>query len=503
MDGPALAERIRLRYGWAMVGANLAGSLVVFALLTVVLPNPVVHHRNTLKLLGAIAFVVGGLVAFRSAWFWSARVWRERLGWAAAGKPPTERLRDLTLAFPLSQQLINATIWVLAAVLFSALCAPFSLELAGNVAITLVLGGLVTCALGYLVAERLLRPITALALTVGVPPRPQLPGVKARTLLTWTLGTGVVLLGIALTGVGGLHERRFTVERLSIAMLVLSLLGIAVGLTTMIGLARSIADPIRSLRTAASQVERGELDHEVTVDDGSEIGLLQAGFNQMLAGLRERERLRDLFGRQVGEEVVRHALERGVELGGEAREAAALFVDIEGSTSLAEKRGPVDVVNVLNRFFAVVVDVVTSHDGWVNKFEGDAALCVFGAPLADPEAATHALAAARELGPRLTEDVPEINAGIGVSAGTVVAGNIGAPNRFEYTVIGDPVNVAARLCELAKVLPDRVLVSEVALRRAAGAEAKCWEACDEVVLRGREAPTRVAAPASAAVRPSA
>ena len=144
------------------------------------------------------------------------------------------------------------------------------------------------------------------------------------------------------------------------------------------------------------------------------------------------------------------ALERGVELGGEAREAAVLFVDIEGSTTLAESQDPAEVVTMLNRFFAIVVEVVAAHDGWVNKFEGDAALCVFGAPLPDPEASAQALAAGRELCQRISAELPEISAGIGVSAGRVVAGNVGAARRFEYTVIGDPVNQAARLTELAK-----------------------------------------------------
>src|SRR5205807_3286539 len=137
----------------------------------------------------------------------------------------------------------------------------------------------------------------------------------------------------------------------------------------MLALARSLAHPIDALRRAVGRVEQGDLEHGVEVDDGSEVGLLQAGFNRMLAGLRERERLRDLFGRQVGEEVVRVALEKGVELGGEAREAAVLFVDITGSTALAEKRDPADVVSMLNRFFAVVVEVVAGRTGWVNKFE--------------------------------------------------------------------------------------------------------------------------------------
>ena len=212
-------------------------------------------------------------------------------------------------------------------------------------------------------------------------------------------------------------------------------------------------------------MERGDFDHDVTVDDGSEIGLLQAGFNRMVAGLREREELRDLFGRQVGEDVVRHALEHGVELGGEAREAAILFVDLEGSTRLAAERDPAEVVALLNRFFALVVEVVHDQDGWVNKFEGDAALCVFGAPLADAACASKALAAGRLLASRLGQELSEIRAGIGIAAGRVVAGNLGAARRFEYTVIGDPVNEAARLSDLAKSEATGVLASQATLER--------------------------------------
>jgi adenylate cyclase len=492
MDGPA-AERLRLRYAWAIVAANLVGGIVVLCLLTFVLPSPSVRHGGTLRLISTIAFVVGGLVAFPIAWAWSARKWRAHLGWVGR-RPPGERDRDLTLRFPLTQQVIVGAMWLISAVVFSALNAPFSGELAGNVATTVIMGGIVTCALGYLLGERLLRPITALALTTGVPRRSKLPGVRARTLLSWALGTGVVLAGIALLGIGGLHEQRFTAERLSIAVLVLSLLGIAVGVASMVALARSLADPIDAVREAVRRVERGDFEHEVPVDDGSEVGLLEAGFNQMISGLRERERLRDLFGRQVGEDVARHALEHGVELGGEAREAAVLFADIEGSTSLAASRDPTEVVSLLNAFFAIVVEVAAAHNGWVNKFEGDAALCVFGAPLADPDAATHALAAARELRDRLAAELDEIRVGIGVSAGRVVAGNIGAAQRFEYTVIGDPVNEAARLTELAKRRAERVLASEAALERADPAEAEWWLQSDELRLRGRSEPTTVLAP---------
>ena len=132
----------------------------------------------------------------------------------------------------------------------------------------------------------------------------------------------------------------------------------------------------------------------------------------------------------------------------------------------------------------------------MNKFEGDAALCVFGAPVARDRPAADALPAALELASRLHGEVPGLQAAIGVAAGPAVAGNVGAEHRLEYTVIGDAVNEAARLCELAKHQPGRLLTSEAALRAATDAERREWRLGDEVVLRGRATPTRLAAPAS-------
>jgi adenylate cyclase len=238
------------------------------------------------------------------------------------------------------------------------------------------------------------------------------------------------------------------------------------------------------------------------VDDGSEVGLLEAGFNRMAAGLRERERLRDLFGRHVGEEVASAALENDgeIELGGEVREVAAMFVDMIGSTRLALARSPGEVVSLLNTFFCLVVEVVEEHGGWVNKFEGDAALCVFGAPTARPDAAADALRAGRRVRERMAE-LRGADAAIGISAGPAVAGNVGARERFEYTVIGDPVNEAARLCELAKQRPGRLLASDAVLERAAREEAARWEVREQVVLRGRDRPTGVAEPRTPAGPP--
>ncbi len=477
-----------------MAAANFAGAVVVFVFLNWVLPNPGVRHLTRVQIINAAVFVGLGLVTFPAVWIWNSRRWRSMLGWTIAGRSPSERERRMTLRWPLTQQASVAPLWVAAAIIFGALNAPYSGTLAADIAIAIVLGGLLTISLGYLLAERLLRPVTARVLAEGVPTRPELPGVRTRALLSWTLGTGVVLLGLVLTAIAAIDGEGFTRERLAVAVVVLSGIGMVVGLAAIDVLSRSIADRIEALREAVGKVGEGQLDSAVEVDDGSELGLLQAGFNRMLAGLQERERLRELFGRQVGEDVARLALERGVELGGEARRAAVLFVDLQGSTSLAERRDPAEVVALLNRFFAIVVEVVGAHEGWVNKFEGDAALCVFGAPLPDEHAAAQALAAARELCSRLRDELPAVRAGIGVSAGRVVAGNVGAAKRFEYTVIGDPVNQAARLTELAKERPERALASAEALTEAGSEEAARWRVCDELTLRGRSRPTQVAVP---------
>ena len=151
--------------------------------------------------------------------------------------------------------------------------------------------------------------------------------------------------------------------------------------------------------------------------------------------------------------------------------------------------------DLLNEFFRVVVDTVNRHGGFVNKFQGDAALAIFGAPIEHPDASGAALAASRELHDELLNVLgSDMEFGIGVSAGRAIAGHIGAQARFEYTVIGDPVNEAARLTELAKLEDGHVLASAIAVSGALDAEALCWDVGEIVELRGRSAPTQLARP---------
>jgi len=379
-------------------------------------------------------------------------------------------------------------------VLFTVINGLRDAQLIAPVAFTVTLGGITTCATAYLLNERVLRPLAAVALSHDPPDRPLVPGLTARALLTWSLGSAVPVGGLILVGVFELAGRKVSSDRLAITMVGLGGITIAVGLLTSILAARATTVAVQSVRGALTQVEAGDLAVRTAVFDGTEMGLLQAGFNRMAEGLGERERIRDLFGRHVGESVARTAIAGGVELGGEVRDVGVVFVDVVGSTTLAAIRPPAEVVALLNRFFAVVVDVVHGHGGFVNKFEGDAALAVFGAPVALDDAAGAALGAARDLADRLAREVEEITAGIGASFGGAVAGNVGAEQRYEYTVIGDPVNEAARLTELAKDLPGRVVASDAARAAAAPDEAARWIPGDEILLRGRLEPTRLATP---------
>jgi adenylate cyclase len=390
---------------------------------------------------------------------------------------------------------VHATLWAVGAVAFFLLNLPHSTRLAVDVGLTVALGGASTCAFAALVLERIDRPVAAAALRARAPAELAVPGVRARLVLVWALCTGVPVLGIVLLGAGPvLGLESVPTDRIAGSALALGAIALVLGFGAMVLSARSVAEPVEEVHRALDAVRDGNAEVELEVYDGSEVGLLQAGFNQMVAGLRERERLRDLFGRQVGEDVARAALERGTELGGEARNVAALFVDLVGSTELAANREPHEVVAVLNEFFRVVVAVVGRHGGFVNKFEGDAALCVFGAPLERSDAPGDALAAARELRRCLCSELPSCDFGIGVSCGPAVAGNIGAAERFEYTVIGDPVNEAARLTELAKQRPGRILASGAALAAARDGEVRHWSVDGEVVLRGRRAATELAVP---------
>lgn len=482
------------RYAAAMALSNVVGALVVFVFVRFVLPVPRTDGLAQAEARNVWVFGFVLVLAVVTGTGAAALLLRPVLAWRRRGGAPTPAEQRTALRAPLRQAGVHAAMWTLGGVIFVGLNVGAVPRLALAIAVTVVLGAAATCSLGYLLGERLLRSVAADALAHDVPEQTTAPGVVTRVMLTVGAAAGIPALGIVLVCAFQLTgQLGSSTTSLALTVLFLAVVLLVVGLLGALLVARSVADPVQQVRRALAEVQRGRTDISVEVYDGSEVGMLQAGFNQMVGGVAERERLRDLFGRHVGEDVARRALERGTDLGGEVREVAVLFVDLVGSTHLAATRPPGEVVALLNDFFRVVVEVVGRHGGFVNKFEGDAALVVFGAPLEHPGASAAALRAARELHAGLRA-ASALDFGIGVSSGSAVAGNIGAARRFEYTVIGDPVNEAARLTELAKTRPGRVLASLTSLELAGPPERDRWAPGAEVELRGRVARTQLAEP---------
>lgn len=487
--------RIRLQAGLAIIAINVLGAAVAFLLTILVVPLPVVYDadqvwRNVLLL----ALLLPGILLYAAAG--SRWAISNAIGWLAERRRPFPDEQRNLLAIPRRTFLLHAIAWSLACIIFGGFNAAYDARLGFVVATIMALSGLVAASVAYLVTERILRPVIRNALRRGVPERLRVRTVAARTMFAWLLGTGVPLLGLAIVGGNALVDSVLvSVHQLAVTMFVLGLMTLLIGGATTYLAARATSDPVRSLRASFAAVSQGDFGQTVAVDDATEIGLLQAGYNTMVTGLRERERLRDLFGRHVGGEVARTALEGTVQLGGEARRVAILFVDIIGVGEIAHDRAPADVVRLLNRFLEIVVEVVHEHGGWINKFEDDGVLAIWGAPTEVDAMEAQALRAARVMAGRLRAEITELDAGIGVSAGTAVAGNVGAAQRYEYTVIGDPVNEAARLTDLAKERRGRVAANAEMLA-AAGDEADHWRERRAVELRGRGSSTRLATPLS-------
>lgn len=490
-------------FGLGMVQADIIGALLVLGFLRYGLPPEDRIQLQELPAFNLAVFLTYLFVSFTIAAYITLRMLIPVIRWQRrdtllgdTSTTITEVARTRALKMPFYRSVINVTNWCLGSIVFIVASWPVASKSAPVVAVATALGATAVAIIGYLQSERVLRPVAVAALRTGVPENFRAPGVILRQVLTWVLSTGVPILAIVLAVVASkFGVLNAPAEKLTTPILLLAIAALLIGLVGTVLVSMSIADPLRQLRWALGEVQRGNYNAHMQIYDASELGLLQAGFNDMVRDLAERQRLRDLFGRYVGEDVARRALERGTELGGQERDVAVLFVDLVGSTQLASTIPASEVVNLLNEFFRVIVDTVMKHGGFVNKFQGDAALAIFGAPIEHPDASGAALAASRELHDELVNVLGQTEFGIGVSAGRAIAGHIGAQARFEYTVIGDPVNEAARLTELAKLENGHVLASAIAVSGALDAEALCWDVGEIVELRGRQAPTQLARPA--------
>jgi class 3 adenylate cyclase len=258
--------------------------------------------------------------------------------------------------------------------------------------------------------------------------------VRMNTLRLFGLTGGILALGLILFGVASSHMLRL----------------------------------LRTLTTAAGEVSHGNL--EVTIPkkrSSDEVGQLANTFETMIGGLKQRDFIRDTFGRYLSQEVVDNLLSSpdGLKLGGELREVTFLVSDLRGFTALSSRMEPDKVIQILNRFLKPMVDIITRYQGTVDEFQGDGILAFFGAPLAAADDPQRAVACAVEMQNALVEinkelaqqGLPELHMGIAINTGEVIVGNIGSEKRTKYGALGTPINTAYRIESYS--LSGQVLIS--------------------------------------------
>ena len=515
-------ERVPL---WAVVGILIALGVNLLATsitgLTIGLMGDVSEFARTVRAFDltivpyyrVLAFLVGAVAIL---WYLWPVIAHFR---CAASETPTPVVERRAIGGPLVVATIGFLPYLFSTMLFPALTVwrfgHWSADLMSQQVLSSLVNGFLAATTTYLLLDWLFRtmviPRVFPAGTAVGADRAYTLGVRARLL--------VFLLAIAFTplftvlGLVRAAARRVeagvpaqsVVATLSEASQVTFLGYVALGTGLTLLLARSVTQPLAEMAAALRRVHAGDLSVGLQVTSNDEVGVVESGVNELVAGLRERERILNAFGRVVEPAVRDHLLSGGLELAGELRSAAVLFCDLRGFTGMSENMSPGDVVSTLNDFFSTMTAWVRECGGFVDKFIGDALLVVFGLFATDDSgsraaAAEAALRCAIGMQDRLGQlnaeriglGLPPLHVSIGVHSGEVLAGTIGARDRHEYTVIGDTVNVAARLQQLCKIGGHLLVTSEAAydLARAAGFEAALVQ-LDAVQLRGRRAAVRV------------
>jgi class 3 adenylate cyclase len=303
-------------------------------------------------------------------------------------------------------------------------------------------------------------------------PEPQIIRTATGVQLAW-LFTFVSLMPMVVLGTS--VYLKITVRDVGVSgslggwIIALVTINVAVSVAIIALLSTRVHRAMRAFLGQMRRVQGGDLSGAWRPDSTDEFLDLGYGFNQMLAGLRDRETIKDTFGRFVSQAIAEAVLSGHLPLNGERREVSILFQDLRDFTSIAEQMDPDALVEVLNQFFTEMVAAVEAEGGVVKQFLGDGVMALFGAPVAVPDHAARAVRAAQDMVHRLVDlnvrlraqGQPTLRIGVGIHTGEVVAGRIGPDTRVEYGVVGDPVNVASRIEGLTKQLHTSILISEV------------------------------------------
>ncbi|TFH73106.1 adenylate/guanylate cyclase domain-containing protein [Gammaproteobacteria bacterium LSUCC0112] len=298
------------------------------------------------------------------------------------------------------------------------------------------------------------------------------------------------------------RENQVNLAQLQDRLFSFSMLVVSISLLAVIWLARTFTRPILALAKRVKSIEQGDYATGTSTQalaGGDELTQLDRSVSAMARGLAEREKIRDLLGKVVSPEIAAELMDGQIELGGEERIVSVLFADIRGFTTLSEKQTPSQTLHMLNQCFEKICLAIESCGGVVDKFNGDAVMALFGAPVShanDADRAMHALLnieqALRELSENPDSPTAGLSIGLGIHTGLVVAGNMGSQNRMNYTVIGDSVNLASRLESLTRLYGVSNLVSEASVK-ALGKDADKyqWLELDVVRVKGKREPVRI------------
>ena len=383
--------------------------------------------------------------------------------WLTGARSSQETVRAWHAAVDLPIEMVRRDFWVPFVVTVVTVVAAIAiLGLTWLAFFPIVIAALLVTAyagtLHYLALELAMRPILFdINSALDRPVRIDRPVVPLRVKLLGSLPLINVITGLvvaALTSNGG------GTDALTVAVLVALFVSFTISFELTVLLTRSILRPIEDLEAATERIRQGRFDEHVPVTTSDEFGELSSAFNQMVDGLAERERLREAFGTYLDEEVAQHLISEDFQPGGEELEVSLVFVDVRDFTAAAAEADAPEVVARLNELFECIVPIVARHRGHIDQFIGDAVLAVFGAPERIHQHADRAVQCAVELARTINSRRPGgFEVGVGVNTGPVVAGSIGGAGRLSFSVIGDAVNLAARVESSTRETGDSVLIT--------------------------------------------
>ncbi len=464
-----LYQRAGSRY-WLVMIAGQAGVSIFVVLLTVAVIAS--YYTSTAADYLWIAIPGCGLTVLAVMWatLKAMPAYNAIVNWRATEAPtPEETVNAWEAATTLTfRQYRSSSGWVNSIVVFPTCALSVVLldldwwpEFFVMVLATLI-PAIYATVLSYSVGEMLSRPLVsdiADVLPDDFPfERHGLPVAKRIRvgLPTYTAATGLV--------VAALVGSRNGSDDLVLAVVVALAVGLALSHELSVLLSEGITAPIARVRTALSRVQGGDLTARVPVTTSDELGELAHDFNLMALGLQEREQMREAFGTYMDKEVAALILSGQFPEGGVEVDVSILFCDVRGFTSYAENAAATEVVAKLNQMFEVMVPIVDRHGGHVDKFIGDGLLAVFGAPEPYADHADRAVAAACDIVAAVNQGDSGLSVGAGVNTGRVVAGSIGGAGRLNFSVIGDAVNVAARVEAATRETGDDVLITAATKR---------------------------------------